>query len=202
MIGKRVGWAIACLIALSLPAQATTQQALDGARAAADRAPDDPDALFDLAMAYARTNFLEHGWEALKRIQALDAGYATRVVERYEGRLAAQPDDPEALFRLAFGYYFQDRKALARRQLERLVAIRPADPWAHNYLGFLKAEEGSLDEALAHWQRALALDHENAVAHYLIGQIHYRQGRFLQAAQSLGQAVRLRAASGLAPAAL
>ncbi|MFP5503668.1 MAG: tetratricopeptide repeat protein [Candidatus Sericytochromatia bacterium] len=201
IIRSKITWALACacVIGLAHPAQAITQQELDAARATAARSPHSPDAQFELAMAYARTSYLEHGWEALKRVNELDAGYAAKVVERYEARLAAHPEDADALFRLGFGYYFQDRKALAMRQFEKLIAIRPDDPWAHNYMGFLQAEAGRLDQALVHWQKALTLDQDNAVAHYLIGQIHYRQGRLLQAAQSLGQAVRLRAASALKP---
>jgi hypothetical protein len=43
------------------------------------------------------------------------------------------------------------------------------------------------------------LDPNNAVAHYLIAQVQYRQGHFLLAAQSLSKAMRLRASSPLHP---
>lgn len=190
---------LACLAALALPAAATTQTQLEAARQTAAQNPDSPEAHFDLAMAYARTAYLEQGWESLKRIQELDPAFAGKVVERYEAQVAAAPQDAEARFRLAFGYYFLDKKEQALGQIERLIALRPQDPWGYNYKGFLLAEQNQIDEAYKQWQRALALDPNNAVTHYLIGQVHYRQGRFLQATQAIAQALRLRATSPLKP---
>lgn len=176
-----------------------TQAQLDAARAQAQSNPDSAEAHFELAMLYARTCFLEEGWEALKRVNTLDPAYADKVVERFGAVTEADPQDLDSRFRLAFGYYFQGKKELAHQELERLAALAPRDPWPYNYLGFMVAEQNHLDLAQQYWQRALALDAENAVSHYLIGQIHYRQGRFLQAAQALGKAVSLRAGSRLKP---
>lgn len=75
----------------------------------------------------------------------------------------------------------------------------PRDVWGHVYLGFLLAEDKAPDRAATHWRRALAIDPENAVAHYLIGQTHYRQGRFDLAAGELATATRLRDGSVLRP---
>lgn len=190
---------LACLVALALPAQATTQTHLEAARQAVAQHPDSPEAHFELAMAFARTAYLEQGWESLKRIQELDPGFASKVVERYEARVVEAPQDPEARFRLAFGYYFLDKKDQALGQIEQLIALRPQDPWGYNYKGFLLAEQNRIDEAYQQWQRALTLDQDNAVTHYLIGQVHYRQGRFLQATKAIAQALRLRATSPLKP---
>jgi tetratricopeptide (TPR) repeat protein len=176
-----------------------TQAQLDAARAQAQRTPESTDAHFELAMLYARTCFLEEGWESLKRVQTLDAGYADKVVERYGLATEADPYDLDARFRLAFGYYFQGKKDLAKQEIEHLAALTPQDPWPYNYLGFMVAEQNQLDLAQQHWQRALSLDPNNAVAHYLMGQVHYRQGRFMQAAQALAKAVSLRAGSALKP---
>jgi tetratricopeptide (TPR) repeat protein len=200
---KRILLPIACMLLLASPVMAAgpTQAELDAVRTRATQAPENPDAQFDLAMAYARTPFLEDGWEALKRCNALDPAYADKVVARYEGAIAADPADAEAHFRLAFGYYFQNKKDLARAQLEQVVALTPQDAWAYDYLGFLVAEQtpNQLDEAFKIWQKALAIDPNNAVAHYLIGQVYYRQGKFMQAAASLANALRLRSSSGLRP---
>jgi tetratricopeptide (TPR) repeat protein len=183
-----------------------TQAELDAARAQAANTPDSADAHFQLAMLYARTCFLEQGWEELKRVNVIDPAYADKVVARYAplaptGPLvgAATAADPGAYFRLAFGYYFQNKKDLARQTFAQYVGLAPDDPWGYDYLGFLYAEQNQLDAALQLWQKAVALDPNNAVAHYLIGQVFYRQGHFIQAAQSLTTAVRLRASSPLHP---
>lgn len=198
---KRIALTTLCLLSLSAPAGAvtTSQATLDAARRQVAETPHSADAHFELAMNYARTPFLEEGWAALKQVQVIDPVYAAKAVSRYEALIHANPQDTEAHFRLAFAYYFQGDKPQARRQLEQIIAITPVDPWAYNYLGFLQAEAGQLEQATANWQRALGYDPDNAVAHYLIGQAFYRQGRFMQAASSLATALRLRAGTALKP---
>jgi tetratricopeptide (TPR) repeat protein len=201
MILKRLSMSLMCVLVLATDALAAppTQAELDACRQQAVQAPESPDAHFELAMAYARTPFLEQGWEALKRVNTLDPAYADKAVAKYEAALHADPTDAEASFRLAFAYYFQNKKDVARQQMERTVALAPQDPWAYNYLGFLIAEAGQIDEAARIWQQALAIDPNNAVTHYLIGQVYYRQGKFMQAAGSLANALKLRSTSGLKP---
>lgn len=203
MMMKRLLLPLACVLMLSSPVMAATatQADLDGARARVEQTPDSADAQFELAMAYARTPFLEQGWEALKRVNTLDPTYADKAVAKYEAAIAANPADVEAHFRLAFAYYFQNKKDQARAQMEQVVALAPQDPWGYDYLGFLVAEQDQthLDQPTKLWQKALELDPNNAVAHYLIGQVYYRQGKFLQAAASIGNALKARASSGLNP---
>ena len=198
---KRILLPMACTLLLASPAWAAmpTQVELDAARTQVERAPDSPDAQFELAMAYARTPFLEQGWEALKRVNTLDPAYAEKAVARYEAATTANPDDAEATFRLAFAYYFMNKKEQAVHHMQRVVALAPQDAWGYNYLGFLIAEQNRLDEAAKLWQQALAIDPNNAVAHYLMGQYFYRQGKFMQAAASLANAVKSRNSSGLRP---
>lgn len=203
MMMKRLLLPLACMLMLSSPvlAATATQADLDAARARVTQTPDSADAQFELAMAYARTPYLEQGWEALKRVNALDPGYADKAVAKYEAAIAADPSDVEAHFRLAFAYYFQNKKDEARAQMEQVVALAPQDPWGYDYLGFLIAEQNQsqLDEPTKLWQKALELDPNNAVAHYLLGQVYYRQGKFLQAAAAIGSALKARASSGLSP---
>jgi tetratricopeptide (TPR) repeat protein len=188
-------WAIATPALAAVP----TQSELDALRAQAAAHADSADAQFELAMAYARTPYLEAGWEALKRVNTLDPTFADKVVSRLEPKVALEPADAESRFRLAFAYYFQGKKELARAQFEQLVALTPRDPWAYDYLGFLQAEANLVDEAYKTWQQALTIDPNNAVAHYLVGQIYYRQGKFLQAAGEIANALKLRSTSGLQP---
>src|SRR5690349_14361197 len=82
----------------SLRWPAPTQTQLDAARAQAQANPESADAQFELAMVYARTCFLEEGWEALKRVQVLDAAYADKVVERFGALTEADPNDLDSRF--------------------------------------------------------------------------------------------------------
>jgi tetratricopeptide (TPR) repeat protein len=198
---KRILLPIACVLMLAMPAHAAapTQAQLDAAREQAAKLPDSPQAQFELAMQYARTPYLEQGWEVLKRVNALDPSYADKVVAQYEPAIVADPTNVEARFRLAFAYYFQGKKELAQAQMAQVVALAPQDPWGYNYLGFLLADQNQIDQAAKVWQQALALDPNNAVSHYLMGQVYYRQGKFMQAAASLANAVKSRSSSGLRP---
>ena len=75
----------------------------------AEKKPNDPDAHFDLAMAYARTPILERGWDELQKVKALDPGYADKVVTMLEPLALENPDNVEAHWRLAFAYYAKGR---------------------------------------------------------------------------------------------
>lgn len=175
----------------------TSQSELAALASRAAAAPYSADAQFELAMAYVRTPFLENGWDALQQVTILDPDYASKVVERYGLVIAAHPEDLEARFRLAFGLFFTGRREASRQQLEGLIARAPLDPWVHTYMGFLLNEAAKPDRAAVHWRRALVLDPTNAVAHYLVGQDHYRQGRIQLAAAALATAMKLREASPL-----
>lgn len=166
--------------------------------ARAAEAPHSADAQFEVAMAFARTPFPERAWEALERVNALDPDYAVRVMERYGASVEADPNDLEARFRLAVGFYFRGRREAARQQLQQITWRQPKNAWAHTYLGWLQTEQGHLDQAVGSWQKALSLDPNNAMAHWLIGQAHFRKGRSGQAAEELKAAWSLRSAHPLA----
>ncbi len=166
--------------------------------ARAAEAPHSADAQFEVAMAFARTPFPERAWEALERVNALDADYAARVMERYGASVEADPADLEARFRLAVGFYFRGRREAARQQLQQIVARAPRNPWGLTYLGWLQTEQGHLDQAISLWQRAISADPKNAMAHWLLGQAHFRKGRSGPAAEALKTAWSLRSVHPLA----
>jgi Flp pilus assembly protein TadD len=149
-------------------------------------------------MAFARTPFPERAWAALARVNALDPEYAARVTERYAASVEADPADLEARFRLAVGFYFRGRREAARQQLQQIVARAPKNAWALTYLGWLQTEAGHLDQAIGLWQKAISADPDLAMAHWLLGQAHFRKGRSGPAAQALRKAQTLRQAHPLA----
>jgi tetratricopeptide (TPR) repeat protein len=184
------------LVAAPLPAFATP---LDDARARALASPQSAEAQFELVVALARSPEYDQAWDALSRLQGLDPDFASRVVDRYEARVVAEPGDAEARVRLAVGYYFRGDREAARRELERAAAIAPGDPWIWDYLGFLQMEIFKSDLASQSWKRALEADPNNALAHYLIGQLLYRQGHQHDAGAELERAAKLRAAGAPRP---
>jgi tetratricopeptide (TPR) repeat protein len=194
----RIGAAACALVAvLQPPVQAAGAGAVPPARLAvltalAMQAPQSADAQFELALAHLRTPFPERAWGVVERLLALDPRYGARLVEHQRGVVAARPHDREARFRLAAGLYLDGRREAARQELQALVRVAPVDPWALVYLGWLLAEARQQDRAVTHWQRAIGVEPENAVAHWLLGQAHHRKGRQARASAALRTALSLR----------
>src|SRR5262249_22574608 len=61
--------------------------------------------------------------------------------------------------------------------LTRAIALRPADPRAHNNLGNTFREAGRLREAIDSYERAIALSPGYADAHYNVGNALLNDGR-------------------------
>jgi tetratricopeptide (TPR) repeat protein len=171
-------------------------------QAAGDKAQD-PDAHFDLAMAYARTPVLEKAWEAMQRVKELDQGFADKVIARLEPLAEQSPENVEAHWRLAFAYYARGRETgeeetmkRARQAFEQILQLDAGYVWAYNYLAYMTYEGGDLPGALTLARKAVELDSENAVAHFLVGQALLKQNQPFAAAFSLARAMQLRSAAG------
>lgn len=180
-----------------------------------DQNPQSPDAHFDLAMGLARTIKLEAGYAELKKVADLDPGYPDKVIAKYKPLVEANPQNLEAHFRLAFGYYFKgfylaeearradpalaptlatqsaESKAMARTSFQSIVASDPKYVWGYNYLGYMLMEQGELDQAVGLWRQGLAVE-DNAVAHFLLGQVLIRQGNMKDGLQETMTAMRMR----------
>ncbi|MBU6427905.1 MAG: tetratricopeptide repeat protein [Cyanobacteria bacterium REEB65] len=168
--------------------------------------PQDPDAHFNLAMAYARTPDLEKGWDELQVVKKLDPAYADKVIARFEPLAAANPNNIEVLFRLAFAYYFKGYqvndpvyKAKAKSAFEAILAVDPKYVWALDYLAYLTYNAGDLDGALALARRATAADPDNAVAHFLLGEGLFKERQPLAAALEMAHAMQLRGTADWLP---
>jgi Putative Zn-dependent protease, contains TPR repeats len=188
----------------------TSKAELDLLRQRVTAAPQDPGAHFDMAMGLARTSRLEEGWTSLKKVSELDAGYADKVIATYAPMVDENPQNIEAQFRLAFGHYFKglnfqdqgqadaakEAKLRAKKAFGHIIETDPQYVWGYNYLAYLLAEEGDLPAAVDTLKKAIAVEPNNAVSHFLIGQAYFRQGNHKDAVLEIGTAMRLR---GMAP---
>lgn len=188
----------------------TTKAELDLLRQRVTSAPQDPGAHFDMAMGLARTSRLEEGWTSLKKVSELDPGYADKVIATYAPMVDENPQNIEAQFRLAFGHYFKglnfqdqgqpdaakEAKLRAKKAFGHIIETDPQYVWGYNYLAYLLAEEGDLSAAVDTLKKAIAVEPNNAVSHFLIGQAYFRQGNHKDAVLEIGTAMRLR---GMAP---
>lgn len=69
--------------------------------------------------------------------------------------------------------------------LERVVASKPSDADALNYLGFSHRKLGQFEAALAFYQRALAADPDHRGAHEYLGELYLQMNDMAKAEEHL-----------------
>jgi len=146
---------------------------------------------FEYAMALAYNGQVEKGWGVLKKIPTHDPQYAGKVVEKYQGVIAQSPQNWKAHFKLAFGYYFMNKKDLTVMHMEKAASLDPKNPWPVGYLALVKGEMGQLDEAVRLAKKAVQMEPNAAALHFLLSTGYYKQGKWLDASQSLVTSGRL-----------
>jgi len=137
--------------------------------------PHDPYAYFDLAISYAYSNKVEEGWATLKKVVEIDPKYPPLGLRTCQEKAIRDPNDWKLRFRLAFALYFNNRKDEAIEQFENVLKIDPKNIWAYGYIAMILGEQGKVDKAVEYTKKAIALDSNVAVLHYLLGQGYYKQ---------------------------
>lgn len=169
------------------------QKELAQKQAAVRANPTDPDTRFDLAITMAYTNNLQDGWANLKKTVELDPGYRKKGLELYTAKVTAAPGDWRLRFRLAFAYYFNDRKKEAIRELDNVLKIDPYNVWAYGYIALIYGELGEVDTAMDYTRRGLKIDSNVAALHALLGEGYNRKGDKWKGFSEIMEALRLRA---------
>lgn len=138
--------------------------------------PQDANAHFDLAITYAYTNHIEDGWSELRKTVDLDPSFKQKGLLLYIRKVTESPQDWRLRFRLAFAYYFNDKKKDAVRELKNVLIIYPSNVWAYGYLGLIYGEMGEVDAAMDATKRGLQLDSNVAALHLLLSEGYYKKG--------------------------
>jgi len=162
-------------------------------QAAVKATPDDPDVRFDLAITMAYTNNLQDGWNNLKKTVELDPTYRKRGLDLYIQKVIADPSDWRLRFRLAFAYYFNERKREAIRELDNVIKIDPYNVWAYGYIALIYGELNEVDTAMSYTKRGLAVDSNVAALHLLLAEGYNRKGDKWRSFLEGMEAVRLKA---------
>lgn len=127
--------------------------------AALERQPDQPDLLYDYAMAAERLDRLDVVETSLKRLIEL------------------KPDHAQAYN--ALGYTFADRSirlAEARQYIEKALELSPDDPFILDSMGWVHYRLGSPDQGLDYLRRAFSQRQDPEIAAHL-GEILWVQGQ-------------------------
>lgn len=120
-----------------------------------------------------------------------DLGEHGQAVALLREVVAGKPGDREARWQLATILEKLDRVDEAEPEFARLIAEKPDDATALNYLGYALADRGlKLTEAEAYIRRARALEPANAAYRDSLGWVLFKQGRADEALVELAAAAR------------
>jgi tetratricopeptide (TPR) repeat protein/mono/diheme cytochrome c family protein len=130
---------------------------------------------------------------------ALDsAGNVKDAAGFFERALQANPRYANARFNLANALVKQQRWEQAATEFRLVLADNPNDPGARQMLGevlrvlgYMSAQKGSLEEAVAYWRESLQFRQDDAAMHSNLGAMLARLGRFREAAPEFEAALRL-----------
>lgn len=148
---------------------------------------------FDLAITYAYTNKIKEGWDELKKVNELDPEFAPLAMKIYERKVFMDPNDWKMRFRLAFAYYFNNKKEEAFDQMEKIIKLDPNNIFAYGYAGMILGDMGKIDEAIEYINKGLAIDNQVAALHLLLAQAYSKKGESWKSFSEGVEALRLKA---------
>lgn len=169
------------------------KQELAAKKAAVRKNPNDPAALFDLAIAYSYTNHIIDGMNTLKKTHKIDPAFKDRAKILYIKKVTENPGDWKLRFRLAFAYFAAGDKPDAIRELNNVLLIDPYNVWAYGYLALIYGEMGEVDKAMEITKKGLKIDSRVAALHLLLSEGYYKKGDGWRGFLERMEALRLKA---------
>jgi TolB-like protein len=127
--------------------------------------------------------------------------YLTQARTAFERALALDPNNVEAIVWMATvdvivgSSYLTDERAAHLAMAEALsvkaLSLAPGHAFAHLILGFVLNATNRIDQAVAEFEQALALDRNLAEAHAAIGHAKFLMGRGVETDAHMNEAFRL-----------
>jgi tetratricopeptide (TPR) repeat protein len=166
-------------------AEADRRSAVAALESAAAYQPDAPDVLVDLAIAYFQTEQYQKAFDPLGKVLARDPrsvaahhmrgkshfmlGEFEKAAAELETALKLSPKDPDIIYTLGLAYLKMKQEPKARAVYDRMVAQLGDRAALRVVLGRAYRETGFLDEAIAEFKKAVALDARFPRVHYYLG---------------------------------
>jgi len=119
-------------------------------------------------------------------------GNPKRGIRYFEKALVLDPANGELAFFVGEHFFRVNKPVLARVYLERAVDGQTRNYIAMLMLGILCGDDGDLDSAKWHLNKALKLNKDSFAAHYGLGRILVSEGRLREALTHLKRALRLK----------
>lgn len=135
-----------------------------------------------------RESFLQRIREAERTIFTLDADRGVRALEE---AFRLDRGNPDLGFFLAESYFAQGDLARASQYLKKVLAANPNHFESLLYSGIVASESGDARSAESLLRRAIERRTEGFLAHFALGGLLARQGRFSEAAAELKIACRI-----------
>lgn len=182
--------------------------ALEELTKASEIDPNVPDAYHYMGEAYRQLQLLDKAERAYRQALAVDPSYRRSrrnlawvlyEVGQYDEALAIltqlrkeRPEDMFVLQELAMNTLAVGRPAEAIQLLDQYNRIEGKQAWGYTQLGRAHADAGHRERAEEAYRQALAINPNESLAHYWLGQLLAASGREEESKQSLAQFHRLR----------
>lgn len=141
--------------------------------------PNDALARFDLAMQLAYTGWIEHAWYQLKKIPDLDPEFKTDHEDRLFDAIQAHPENAFLHFKIAFAYYFNDKKDLSLAAFMKAQRLAPENAWIMGFIALIYGDKKNYSEAIRWCKRALKLEPKATALHFLLAEGYRQTGQYL-----------------------
>jgi Flp pilus assembly protein TadD len=129
-----------------------------------------------------------------KALRAAEAHYHARrlpqALSECEAILRAEPNQPDALYIAGMSAHLSGQQPLALELLTKAAAINARNHRYHNALGLITRALGQLGAAVCHYQQAIRLKPDYAVAHNNLAIVFKDTGRLDEAIEHYRQAVK------------
>jgi Tfp pilus assembly protein PilF len=130
-------------------------------------------------------------YTALGYAHSLKDEKSPEALKFYNMALEVRPDSPLAHFYTGVYYDRTKNREAAIRELREVIRLDPDDATAHNYLGYMFAEEGvNLDEAAALVRKAVEREPENGAYIDSLGWVYFKKGMFDEALVEIERAAQ------------
>jgi DNA-binding winged helix-turn-helix (wHTH) protein/tetratricopeptide (TPR) repeat protein len=149
----------------------------------------------DLAQSFAdRASALDHDnarVRALRGAIASDRGDFPRAVAELESALKLEPDANDILLNLAGVYSHTSRPGKAEETYQRIIRAHPLCAVCYDAFGLFYKKAGRLEESVAQYSRAIALDPESGNFHSDLAVSLLFLGRFREAVTGFEKAATI-----------
>ena len=120
-----------------------------------------------------------------------ERGRYAEAVEKILRLISRNQDDSQAITLLTRAYANQGELSEALRWCEKAIAIDKLNSELYHLRATILQEQGSIDEAIISLKRALYLDQNFVLAHFTLGNLALRQGKYKESKRHFDNALIL-----------